>query len=265
MKRLELAAYQQDLKESLQADADAEHTVLRYIEAGQTADEAGERLAIYRNNVVYALTQALGALYPVVKRLIGDACFLGAAKQYARLHPSTEPDVTFYGRDFATFIATFEPCRQLEYLPEVARLEWHCHRAFHAADASALEPQQLAAMAPSSFESMSFNLHPSAALMDVCWPVDAIWAENLKDEVEDVMVEKGAYHLLVYRRNMQVQVVTLQPAPFRLLQHLASGTVIALAWQALAEAKLVQHDEFPGLVGYLLGLGVFSGVEMQPP
>ncbi|WP_318530149.1 MULTISPECIES: hypothetical protein [unclassified Rhizobium] len=62
------------------------------------------------------------------------------ALAYAERHPPRSPLLLFYGDDFADFVATFEPARDLAYLPDVIRLEAARGHAYHAADAVPLEP-----------------------------------------------------------------------------------------------------------------------------
>src|SRR5713101_5908735 len=79
------------------------------------------RLEIYRHHVFTTLTAALQATFPVVCRLVHERFFGYAADQYIRAHPPTEPCLFEYGSSFPAFLAGFEPCRHLQYLPDVAR------------------------------------------------------------------------------------------------------------------------------------------------
>src|SRR5262249_18523791 len=88
------------------------------------------RAAIYQRNLLSNLRAALGAAYPIVRRLVGDAFFNEAADRFARVHPSTSGDLHRYGESFPDFIAAYAPARSLEYLPDVARLEWAVAQAF---------------------------------------------------------------------------------------------------------------------------------------
>src|SRR5260221_10407974 len=52
-------------------------------------DEVPPRVAIYRRNVLAALSGALEAAYPVTLRLVGAAFFVEAARTFARATPPT--------------------------------------------------------------------------------------------------------------------------------------------------------------------------------
>ncbi|MEK7711434.1 MAG: DNA-binding domain-containing protein, partial [Pseudomonadota bacterium] len=98
---------------------------------------AAQHLQVYRNNVVESLTGALCAVYPVVEKLVGDGFFRYAVHEYLRAHRPRSGNLHDFGDAFASFLSGFAPAAELPYLPDVARLEWAWHQAFHAADAPA--------------------------------------------------------------------------------------------------------------------------------
>ena len=64
--------------------------------------------------------------------------FAAMARVFVTAHPPRSPMlITATATSSATFIETFEPVRELSYLPDVARLEAARTRAYHAADAAA--------------------------------------------------------------------------------------------------------------------------------
>src|SRR5262244_1643625 len=104
------------------------------------------RLRLYRHHVFTTLTAALKATYPVVCRLVDERFFDYAVDCYIRARPPAGPCLFEYGRDFPEFLAAFEPCRQLVYLPDVARLEWALNTAAYAENATPLDPVMLSAV-----------------------------------------------------------------------------------------------------------------------
>ena len=94
------------------------------------------RLAVYRNNVVVSLTDALAAAYPAVLSLVGERFFKAAAGVYVRAEPPRSPVLITYGQSFAQFLEGFAPAAKLPFLADVARLERLWLEAYHAADAA---------------------------------------------------------------------------------------------------------------------------------
>src|SRR5260370_39578206 len=126
------------------ADAllDAEHP----IPCGITAHNAAiptRRFAVYRNNEVAGLVKALLNKFPVVEKIVGEEFFAAMARAFVVERPPRSPVLAIYGDGFATFIAAFDPARELAYLADVARLEAARTRPYHAADGTAVDAGQL--------------------------------------------------------------------------------------------------------------------------
>jgi hypothetical protein len=90
------------------------------------------RLQIYRHHYESSLAEALKAIYPVVCRLVDERFFAFAAHEYIKSSPPRRVCLHEYGADFAEFLASFPPCRELVYLPDVARLEQQINAALHS-------------------------------------------------------------------------------------------------------------------------------------
>ena len=67
------------------------------------------RVAIYRNNTFILLTDALGATYPVVRRLVDDRFFGYAAHAFITAHPPSHGRLYAYGGGLPAFLDGFAP------------------------------------------------------------------------------------------------------------------------------------------------------------
>src|SRR5690349_19822275 len=74
--------------------AETQRRFLRDLYGAQALDP---RAAVYRRNVLANLHDALAAAYPVVRRLVGEAFFREAARQFTQAHPSTSGDLHAFG------------------------------------------------------------------------------------------------------------------------------------------------------------------------
>ena len=227
--------------------------------------ESRLRLDIYRNNVLHSLRSALGDLYPVVKRLIGNNCFNLIAVEFIREKPPSDPALLFYGEEFIDYLSQHQSVAHLNYLPDVARLEFAHHIAFHSADVMPLDIGELAGVAPESLGELVFEAHPSVSLLKSPWPVDAIWHENIKEQPSVLdLGTLGAANVLVYRLNFDIQIVSLDENCFNFLSQLLNGQTINHAWHhAMANGKGLENSELSPMLGYLLNLGVFSACEVK--
>jgi len=211
------------------------------IRAGRFGAE--RHLQIYRNNVHTSLTDALEAVYPVIARLVGEDCFCGCGYHYLRHAPPTSGNLHDFGEHFAEFLSSFEPVRTLAYLPDVARLEWAWHRAFHAADAAPLARDALAQVAPEDYNALRFALHPSAQLPASDYPVLRIWQTNQPnaDTGDDAVdLSEGGVRMLVVRREIDVEIEPIGRGEYALLCAFAR----ALPFADAADAAIASEPAF---------------------
>jgi hypothetical protein len=174
------------------------------------------RIAIYRNHVFATLTEALEATYPVVVRLVDRRFFAYAADRFIRVHPPAGPCVFEYGESLADFLTSFPPCRDLVYLPDVARLEWALNRALHAQDAAPLERRWLADVPAEEIGTVRLVLHPSVSLIQSPWPIDRIWRANQPDAdpATTVSLDEGGASLMIYRAGDDAVLRALTPSSY---------------------------------------------------
>jgi hypothetical protein len=190
------------------------------------------RLAVYRHHVLGSLTAALEATFPVVVRLVDPRFFRFAGDRYVRAEPPAGPCTFEYGATFPDFLAGFEPCRHLAWLPDVARLEWAMNAALHAPDALPLTADTLRARPPGTLETAALALHPSVTLLESPWPVDAVWRANQADGDGVVDLDAGAVRLCVWRLGDEVVFRALTPAAFAFRRAVAAGGRLAAAVEA---------------------------------
>jgi hypothetical protein len=189
------------------------------------------RIGIYRANVLGNYRKALAATYPVIKRLVGAPFFDAASDNFVRSHPSTRGDINRYGADFSEFLGTYPPARDLEYLPDVARLEWAIDQSNIARDAASFDFAALASVPANLHGKLRFSLHPSAHLVVSTFPILHIWQANQSScgADEHIDLDEGGDTLLVLRRRPDVGGVAIErisQAEHLLLASLAAGRTL---------------------------------------
>ena len=198
-------------------------------QAGFLADIFGEGPldeghAVYRRNVLANLHDALAAAYPVVRRLVGHAFFREAAERFARGHASTSGDLHGFGAAFGDFLADYPHAAGLDYLADVARLEWAVARAFHAADPGQVDFARLAAIPEAERVRVRFLLQAGARLIASEFPIAAIWEANQPGREGTPQRTSGAERVLVHRDGFAVRVRELGALEWRFLEALAAGS-----------------------------------------
>jgi hypothetical protein len=199
---------------------------------------AARRLAIYRNNTLHNLLQALRDVYPVVEQLVGEDFFAAAARRFIVEQPSTSGDVQRFGAEFGDFLSGFAPAAGLPYLGDTARLEWLVHRAFHATDHGPLSLASLARFASEDYDRLGFELHPACGLIASTYPIDRIWAAHQGGPVDAAAIDlsHGPVWLLVRRPQFEVSVLPLSAGEFTWLSRLAAGQTLDAATLAAGDA-----------------------------
>lgn len=224
----------------------------------------GDQLVnIYRQSIRGGLVEALSNIYPVCVKLVGELFFEHMVEDYLKKFPSRSPDLADYGAEFPLYIKEFEPAKELEYLSDVAVLEWCWHRAFNAAnevDGSVNQLAELAEVPVADQGSIRFHLAPSAFVVRSEFPIQQIWQVN-QDEYEGegiVNLDDGASCLVVWRNavfGMRIDVLSEQEYAFL---------------KAVKEAKpfgeiatMVSASELTGILGRCMQTGLVVGFELD--
>lgn len=221
--------------------------------------QSERRLQIYRNNLFASLSEVLAAVYPVTRRLVGEAYFDQAARGYIAAQPSRSGDVHCYGDHFATHLGRCPGSNALPYLPDVARLEWGYHSAFHAEQHPSLDPDDLRTVPPEDYPRLRLILQPSIRLLVSDYPVLRIWRVNQDDWTGEPTVDlaEGGVRLLTLRQGVEVAFLPLGAGEHTWLRGLARGMTLFKS-QQLAVRREPDFD-LGAALQRLLAQGAFSG------
>ena len=212
--------------------------------AGLTAwngSDPGTRFAVYRNNVVTSLIEALTDSFPVTRELVGNAFFRAMAHAFIASTPPRSPILAVYGEAFPDFIDHFEPAGSVPYLADLARLELHRVSAYHAADAQPLAEEgfRQALARAAALPGARLRLHPSAAVQCSSYAVFSLWAAHQGTLGIGTVDPYQAEEVLIVRPHLEVLVILLRSGGGRFLQQLGDGV-------PFGESALTASEEAPG-------------------
>lgn len=199
------------------------------------------RFAVYRNNVAVSLVKALGDTFAVTRQLVGEDVFCAMARDFVFQSPPRSPLLADYGSDFPAFIADFPPAAALPYLADIARLDFSCVQAYHAADAVPVHPEQLSHLLADSgaLASIRLDLHPSLHTLQSRYAIASLWAAY-QDQGVLADVDPGvAENAWVIRSGLQVAVLRMCAGDCHFAGALQQG-------QPLGEAAGIAQDADPG-------------------
>jgi hypothetical protein len=224
---------------------------------GPDGKPSARRFAVYRNNVVASLTDALEDSFPAVCRIVGEEFFRAMARIYVLARPPHSPILLDYGASFPDFIAGFDPAAALPYLPDVARIERAWSEAYHAAEAAPLDPAAFGAIPEDQLAGIHLTLHPSLRIVRSRYPALTIWRMNVDDGVPGPVEFSIGEDALIVRPKAEVEVRSMPPGGAAFVNALAGGLSLGEATKAGAEAHEL-FDLEANLVG-LIGAQLFVG------
>lgn len=187
--------------------------------------DPAQRFAVYRNNVAVSLIDALADTFPVTQALVGDEFFRAMAGIFVRAQPPQSPLLVFYGDGFPDFIQDFQPACSLPYLADLARLEMHYVKAYHAADAAPLALSELAGLLgdESALARVSFTLHPSLQLVRSRYAVVSLWAAHQEQATSTrlkAIDTQSAEAAMLIRQGLDVAVISIEQGAAEFIDNL---------------------------------------------
>jgi Putative DNA-binding domain len=238
----------------------------RPIPKGITAHNAAipaRRFAVYRNNVVTGLVNALRNRFPVVEKIVGEEFFAAMARVFAIGQPPRSKLLAVYGDAFPAFIAAFEPARELPYLADVARLEAARTRAYHAADATPVDASRFAVLDSRDLEELRIELHPSVGIVRSLYPIVGIWAMNSGERELAPIEHWCGEDALIARPYLDVEVRALPLGGAAFLAALAAGRRLREAIEAAVADDA--NFELTGNIAGLIGSGLVRDIVVPEP
>lgn len=193
---------------------------------GSSSLPAAQRVAIYQSSITANLIQTLELTYPMCEKLVGETFFQGLAGEYVKSHPAAHTELNLYGEGFPQFIENFLPEATAPYLPDFARLEWACHRAYFGPEPQSLDFEKLASIYPEYGDRLRFYLPENSTLLHSPYPIGHIWEVNKYDKDEQVHLDEGEVCLLVWRPQDTVVIESLTYADYVLLKYLDEGACL---------------------------------------
>lgn len=201
--------------------------------------DPGRRFAVYRNNVMVSLIDALADTYPVTQQLVGEEFFRAMAGLFVRAHPPRSPILAHYGDGLAGFIAAFPPAAGLPYLADLARLEMLRVLAYHAADSEPLAAADLSRLLAdeAALPATCFGLHASLGVLRSRHAVVSLWAAHQPEAPPAALAAvavDAAEAALVLRVGLSVEIHRVAPGTAEFIETLRQGRTLGEAAEQAA-------------------------------
>jgi Putative DNA-binding domain len=217
---------------------------------------------LYLNAYRARLTEALKDNYPVLYLAMGDQSFELLATSYIDQRPSTHRSIRWFGSDLRVHVDANPDLLPHPALADLTSMDWALRGAFDAADADVLTIQTLATIAPEKWPQMTFELHPSVALLDLNWRIGPIWHElNENADAQTELPDELAHIVLIWRQGLECKWRSLSASESQALYATARGLCFADVCECLAGYASDQaEDEFAHSPASLLNQWLADGL-----
>lgn len=239
---------------------DPDETTPEFVVA-HSGKAAHKRFDVYRNNVTASLLSAVGEIYPLARRALGEGAFRAAALTYVRDCPPTSKLLAEFGHGFDRYLAANGfAAGERGWIADVAAVERAWLDAYHAADADPLAPAVLGAVAPEELAGTVFRVHPAARVLACGTPVvSAMVALKAGDDIGPVL-DRRAETALVTRPALAVDVRALTGANAAFFTALAAARPLG---EAADEASAHDGFDLAAALGAVLETGAFASIDAQ--
>ncbi|MEO8992592.1 MAG: DNA-binding domain-containing protein, partial [Nitrosospira sp.] len=219
------------------------------------------RFAVYRNNVVASLIDALADTFPVTQKLVGEVFFRAMARLFISAQPPRSRVLAFYGVSFPAFIEHFPPAASVPYLADVARLEMLWVQAYHAANNVKLSANAIASALTDADElpHLRIGLQSSVGLVRSRYAVISLWAAHQGVADISTIDPYAPENALVFRPHLDVEMISLNAGASDFVAHLLLGASLS---SAAEQARLNHADlDLAGILGLLFRQHAISSMK----
>ncbi len=213
---------------------------------------------VYRGGYYARLTEALGAAYEAVWRVLGDEGFFDLCRGFIKSTRSRSYNLSDYGEGFAAFLEEHEYAAEFPFLPELAEFEWILNGLFHAYEHSHVGREELEVV--SQADDARLVVGSAVVLLETRYSISKIWELRKSDDKRCRLPSwNEPEHLLVYKLEGQMFVKPLSPANFEIVYRLQQGDSLQTAIACVGQQFPDLDENGIGLLFHdLFGAGVIS-------
>jgi hypothetical protein len=185
---------------------------------------------------VIGLIRLLVRRFPVMQRLLGEESFMRAACPYVLTHPLQRGGLLYFGETFPTFLRSLGGAASIEYLADIASLEWARHKASYALPAVPVGSVPSSWLSSAQLPRLRVALHPSVSLILSRFPIVTIWDANRSTSQPCAICLWKAEPALVAKPCRTTEMRRLPPGGYEFFNALGAGLTIGDAAAAATQA-----------------------------
>lgn len=196
---------------------------------------ATDRVSLYHYAYHARLVECLVDDYPAVQVALGHDVFEQLARRYIEQHPSTGPNLNWFGRAFAAFCP-----RQAAWLPQhrfasdLARLEWAMVEVIHSATAAPISMDALSGLPPEALADIRLEPSHSLRVLEFEYRVNPFMQATRRGETPEIPLPQWSA-TAVYRQGFRVWRMDLTRPMAGVLSALMAGETLGDALATLPD------------------------------
>ena len=187
------------------------------------------QISIYRSNINGAHQKVLSQIYPACFNILGEDYFNQVCRVYRFKYPSVDVDLNKYGKHFPAFmkeqIDTCKELKELEYLADLALLEWRWHESYFSDDDELFSFKELELIGSDVQDRIFFRMSNSFSLHSTIYPLLDIWNanKNITDDVQAFHMPDSENYFCITRETLTPSINLLDDESYMLLKSIVDG------------------------------------------
>jgi len=190
-----------------------------------------ERFNIYKNTIMFNLSNALSLTFPGIWQLLGKTCADNIASAFCS-HPDNFPIsgcLDDWGEKFPAFLASIEELKILPYLKDYAYYEWVKHQAYLANKTEAITLNKLSQIQTEKFVLARIAFLPSVYSYSSKFPIDEIQKIIDNSNSNAINLSNNQAFAIIYRHKDEINTIWVAKDLWTFFDNLKQGNTIAQA------------------------------------
>ena len=199
-----------------------------------------DRFTVHRDTVLENFVTSLKIIYPGIWKLIGENCARGVALAYSHNYDNltSRSEMGNFGEHFPEFLENFPSTRDLQYLPDYAKLELLKSKSYEAPRQSAINLEELQSFFNTDMESGKLLFNSSIFFLKSIFPLMNI--QHLLDnpDSDKISLNKTKCFVIICRVQNKIETLYMEEKQWKFLQAINSGSTIGKAMEVFTENEI---------------------------
>lgn len=212
---------------------------------------------IYINNCFLGLVENLQGKFPICEMILGKAFFENAAQKYIAQNPQKFGENNSFGDNFPYFIGQIGYEFDIQYIGEIAQIEWQRFNAEIAPFEKTID-FEIIANSFASGEHSAIKLRDCVSILGTKYNAFDIYVAHLNDEVDECTIIETPQNIMIWvDEDFNPQFKTVTPFAKELINQMNEMGEITIALSN-SLSKIENQELAQGEFIELCNLGIFT-------